>query len=282
MHKIYFTTMLLFVFRSSILAQDFNKVANYENIEKYKVLDSAYMKCTYHLIYLKDSTKPDEKSKDRQVLLIGKNTSKYYSQYALDYKLSMMELLKTNKRVEGIPGNSEKGAWSFEVFKNYPKGKITVTDIASMVLGNFYYEEEIPVFKWNFFPVEQKIVLDYKCNKAITSFRGKDFIAWYAPDIPVDNGPWKFGGLPGLIMRIEDTKGHFIYECIGLENLKRKEPVKYYLVQYQKVSRQDLMKLYRRFHDNLKSYLESLGHNVDVKKGAEAELKSPYNPIELE
>ncbi|MDR2148326.1 MAG: GLPGLI family protein [Tannerella sp.] len=281
MNKIYLATIFLLVFGSNLFAQQFNYRHNIENIEKYRVLDSAYMKCTYTLIYLKDSTKPADKSKDRQILLIGKDISKYYSQYALDYKLYIMEL---SKKAENLPNTSEMGAWSFEVFKNYPKEKMTVTDIAAILSGNFYYEEEMPVFKWNFSAIEQKTILDYKCNKATVSFRGRDFVAWYAPEIPVDNGPWKFGGLPGLILRLEDAKGNFIYECIGLENLKQKEPIKYYLVQYQKVSRQDLWKLYRCFHDDFKSYWESIGIKVHLieENGKRVEVKLPYNPIELE
>jgi GLPGLI family protein len=216
-----------------------------------------------------------------QVLLVGKEVSKYYSQYALDYKLYITEFLKTH---EAYPNTSEKGAWSYEVFKNYPKGKMTATDIASVLLGNYYYEEELPVFKWNFSSVEQKTILGYKCNKATTSFRGRDFIAWYASGIPVNAGPWKFGGLPGLILMLSDTKNNFVYECTGLENLKIKEPVKFYKVEYKKLSRNDLWKLYQRFHNDFVTYMRSIGEKVHLKEvnGKTADVKLPYNPIELE
>ncbi|MDR2651853.1 MAG: hypothetical protein LBC68_06010 [Prevotellaceae bacterium] len=34
-------------------------------------------------------------------------------------------------------------------------------------------------------------------------------------DIPIDNGPWKFGGLPG--MKVYDNDKKFVFECIGIQ-----------------------------------------------------------------
>jgi GLPGLI family protein len=47
------------------------------------------------------------------------------------------------------------------------------------------------------------------CQKAITTFRGRDYIAWFTKDIPVPFGPWKFKNLPGLILEIYDTEDIF-------------------------------------------------------------------------
>ncbi|MDL2257347.1 GLPGLI family protein, partial [Bacteroidales bacterium OttesenSCG-928-I14] len=95
---------------------------------------------------------------------------------------------------------------------------MTVTDIASILQENYIYEEELPIFNWVIFNETQSI-LSYDCQKATTSFRGRDYIAWFAPAIPISNGPWKFGGLPGLILKLCDTKEEFVFECNGLEQL---------------------------------------------------------------
>lgn len=47
-------------------------------------------------------------------------------------------------------------------------------------------------------------ILDYKCIKATTRFRGRDYTAWVTKELPINDGPWKFYGLPGLILQIED------------------------------------------------------------------------------
>ena len=278
----------LFYSLQNLSAQYFNYGSGYANLEKYSVIDSAYLKCSYKLTYLKYALNTKVQSTDLQVLLIGKNVSKYYSQYKLDYCNFIVDYLK--KGHDTYPSINEEGAWSYEVFKNYPQGKQTVTDIASILLENFVYEEELPVFEWRLGD-EKQTVLSYSCQKATVSFRGRDFIAWFTTDIPVSNGPWKFGGLPGLILKLSDSENNFIYECQGLEQLKNKEPVKFYKLDYTKISRKELDKLYRRFHDDYAAYrVATRGQGiyiVDPKTNKatyteHASTKIPYNPIELE
>ena len=262
---------------SLVQTQNFNFYANFENLEKFTVIDSAYLKCSYRLTYIKDTLKTDEKSTDLQILLVGKNISKYYSQYALDYNHFVVEHFK--KHPDAYPHPKNKGQWSFEVFKNYPQGKETVTDIASMLQDSYLYEEELPVFNWEI-TNEKQTIQSYSCRKATVSFRGRVFIAWFTTDIPIPNGPWKFGGLPGLILKLYDTKNNFVYQCEGLEQLKNKEPIKFYKIEYIKLSRNDLNKLYFRFHDNFASYISiKLWGGIKDKNIV---IKVPYNPIELE
>jgi len=276
--KIKILLMSVVLLANNFYAQHFNYISRYENLDKYSVIDSAHLKCSYKLTYLKDSLEPNEKSTDLQILLIGKNISKYYSQYALDYNHFVVDYLK--KGHDTYPHIKEKGTWHYEVFKNYPQGKETVTDIASMLNGNFVYEETLPVFDWEIGD-EKQTILSYSCQKATISFRGRDFIAWFTSDIPVPNGPWKFGGLPGLILKISDSKNQFVYECQGLERLKNKEPIKYYKVEYTKLSRKDLHNSYKRFHDDLGAYMKNFGVEV-VSRSSRSVITIPYNPIELE
>ena len=281
-------TLILILTVNNIYSQNFNRgIFDYVDLSKYSVIDSAYMKCTYKLTYVKDTLKQSEKSTDMQILLVGKTVSKYYSQYKLDYHYFVKKMIEDNK---DYPGITEKGAWSYELFKNYPAGKVTVTDIESMLYSNFMYDEDMPVLNWKM-ENEQQTVLGYPCQKATTHFRGRDYTAWFAMSIPVMNGPWKFGGLPGLIMKLYDSKEQFLYECTGLENLKQKEPIKFYKVDYTKTTRKELDKQYRRFHDDYANYMTTvLGIQVaylDEKTGkfydaTHSKNKIPYNPIELE
>lgn len=271
------TLLIVYLFSlNNITAQYFNFLSEYTNLNKYNVVDSAYLKCSYKLTYLKDTLKPDDKSTDLQILQVGKTISKYYSQYKLDYCNYIVNYLK--KGADSYPNIKESGAWSYEVFKNYPHGKETVTDIASMLKGNFVYEEDLPVFNWKI-SEEKQTILSYTCQKATVSFRGRDFIAWFASDIPVPNGPWKFGGLPRLILKISDSKNNFVYECQGLEQLRKKEDIKFYNVEFTKLTRSNLRELYQRFHDNFVTYIRAVLGSRVVDNTV---VKVSYNPIELE
>lgn len=67
-------------------------------------------------------------------------------------------------------------------------------------------------------------ILGYNCRLASVVFAGRHYYAWYTPDIPISDGPWKLMGLPGLILRAEDSDGMFCYEAIGLEKAEGTVP----------------------------------------------------------
>jgi GLPGLI family protein len=253
-------------------------------IDKYEILDSAYIECLYELHYLKNTEKRDNVSEDVKVLQIGKQISKFYSLYVLKHDSLCQDLRK--KGGSFIPNNSKSGAQGYEIFKNYPQGKITYTDKGTCLGGSFIYEENIPDLAWKILP-DKMVLLDHPCQKATSSFRGRDYEAWFTMDIPISNGPWKFGGLPGLILKVQDLQHHFVFECISIRSLKVKQPVLLYQIEYIKTKRDELSRLYKKYHDNPTAYEESLGKELlfmgkDGVARVNRQAKFPYNPIELE
>jgi GLPGLI family protein len=66
-------------------------------------------------------------------------------------------------------------------------------------------EEAIPAINWEITD-ETRIIKTYRCKMAVTYFRGRYYKAWFTTDVPIVAAPWKFGGLPGLVMDIEDDR----------------------------------------------------------------------------
>lgn len=60
---------------------------------------------------------------------------------------------------------------------------------------------------------ETKIISNYTCVKAKGIFRGRNYIAWFTSEIPVQFGPWKFNNLPGLIIQISDESSNFVWSA---------------------------------------------------------------------
>lgn len=56
---------------------------------------------------------------------------------------------------------------------------------------------------------QDTIISGYPCKKATVNYSGRDWSAWYCPEVPITVGPYKFNGLPGLIMNIKDSEGVF-------------------------------------------------------------------------
>lgn len=242
---------------------------------RFTVLDSAQLKFTYSFTYKKNYSLNDADPVfvvDKQSLLLGKNTSKYYSQNYLDY---------CEKWTKNMSCRMEVGNCSFEIFKNYPANNETVTEQAGKVFGGSYiYNENLNDFTWKI-SNDTIPILGYTCQKATTTFRGRNYTAWFTPDIPSNNGPWKFGGLPGLILKISDDKRNFTFECSGILQLEKPELIKLFTLNYKKVTRQELDKVYRRFVNNPKQFWITTG--VEVGEAFMMELpKMIYNPIELE
>ena len=96
------------------------------------------------------------------------------------------------------------------VFKNHPDGKVTVLD--NIFTDNFQYEDDVNPQEWDLQEDSVKTILGHECQKATCKFRGREWTAWFALDVPISDGPWKFCGLPGLIMEVYD-KGEQQYFC---------------------------------------------------------------------
>ncbi len=260
---------------------------NYETmVNKYKVLDSADIKVTYRLLSVKDTIKKNAEE-DMQVLLLGKNYSKYYSQDYLEYNISSTKLVL--KGANAIPGFNRDGAYGYEIFKNMGSSEMEVTDLGTCIGGNYIYKEAIPTIDWKIGDEHCKI-LSYTCQKATGYFRGRTYEAWFTTDIPVNNGPWKLGGLPGLILKASDSRNHYVFECIGLEQLKTKEEIRKYDVKYKEAKREEIDKIYKRFHKDYVAYNLLRGESTlflnpvtqKWEKQYNAKKPLPYNPIELE
>ena len=255
-------------------------------VDKYKVLDLADIKVTYRLLSMQDTVKKNVEE-DIQVLLLGKNVSKYYSQKYLEYNINSTKLIL--KGADAIPGFREDGAFGYEIFKNMKDSEMEVTDLGACIGGHYIYKEATPNIDWKIGDEHCKI-LSYSCQKAIGYFRGRTYEVWFTTDIPVNNGPWKLGGLPGLILKASDSRNHYVFECIGLEQLKAKEEIRKYDVEYKEAKREEIDKLYKRYHKDYIAYNLLRGESTlflnpvtqKWEKQTNAKKPLPYNPIELE
>jgi GLPGLI family protein len=73
-------------------------------------------------------------------------------------------------------------------------------------------------FQWHL-TSQSKLIESYICIKAICLWRGRAFSAWFTEDIPISEGPWKFGGLPGLIVELYDEEKNFYWKLSGMKEI---------------------------------------------------------------
>lgn len=133
---------------------------------------------------------------------------------------------------------------SYSVFKNYPSEGLLVYSENFIPSGKcFRYEEEMSPLEWTFLKGDT-IILGYSCKKAIATFRGRIWTAWYTDDLPYDNGPWKLGGLPGLILFAYDSDLAFIFRGVGI-SIGDGSPIEEEKLKYVSVTRNRMQELKR-------------------------------------
>ncbi len=89
-----------------------------------------------------------------------------------------------------------------------------------VIFQNYYsYPSSNPI-SWTI-EKDTKTENTYKLQKATSNFIGRQWEAWFIPDIPLMEGPYKFRGLPGLIYEVKDKKDNFTYELIEVKKLDK-------------------------------------------------------------
>lgn len=71
---------------------------------------------------------------------------------------------------------------------------------------------------WKISSEKQKIG-EWNTQKAETEFGGRKWAAWFTSDIPIQDGPYKFHGLPGLIVKLEDQSKSHVFNLQAVKNL---------------------------------------------------------------
>lgn len=283
--------ILLLIFAVSRLAFSQDPI----NIDEYKVIDPSRFVVTYEAMMTKDSVKPTEHKFDRLVLMVGDSISTCYSntmhRFDSAFTVTVRKGEETYRSVNHfIDENGD--VWVPDVYKYYAKKRMTVVhrmEVPGNFVPIFLYDEPLSLMDWKM-SFETKEILGYQCFKAECDFRGRHWTAWFTMQIPVQDGPWKFSGLPGLILQMEESRGHYAFRCIGIET--RKKPIVWYNnVDYQSCKRSDVVKQMEDYHTDWNAYVRRVfpGKIVRAKNNGSFEKVPvgekrvlPYNPVELE
>ena len=214
------------------------------------------IECMYEYRYVSDTTatKMSESGvfeegdstkivKENLLLYCGGSVSLFYS-----YDQMVVDSVSAANKLAGKPalaGYKSNMGSSQRIYKDFGNGKITLFDKIGM--DWFKIVETLPAFEWNLCN-EWKDINGYRVSKATCCFRGRSYEAWYAPDIPVSDGPWKFCGLPGLVFEVYDTPCHYHYRLTGIRT--KEVPVDYPDLNAIETNM-------KKFNDTKRRYLEN-------------------------
>ncbi|GGF19053.1 hypothetical protein GCM10011518_30570 [Flavobacterium limi] len=139
------------------------------------------------------------------------------------------------------------------------------TIVATDRIFNSKYKvtEDLPVMNWKLSKDgESKIIDKFVCNKATLSFRGRNYVAWYTPYISSQFGPWKFYGLPGLILEVYDTDNNYHWTATKINN-QSAESFDFNVLDAQKVKQQlTLRQFVEKTDEKTKAFMATVRKSV--------------------
>lgn len=248
-----------------------------------KVIAPGNLEFTYEYIFNADTVSDPQRAtekmlldKEKMLLQVSANgISKFTS-----LKNAQVDSIIPTMSQEDLIRNAERLANGpfVNIFKNYPEGQLTHTE--KIVLDWFRYREPLPDFKWELGDSTRNI-LGYECLEAKCTFRGREWTVYYTEEIPIMDGPWKFCGLPGLIMSASEKDGTYSYECIGIKN-NASRSITIYDVPYNETTRKKFYDTLHRYETNPYGYAETVaGFHITVTDQAGNPDPTAYDPIEL-
>lgn len=200
--------------------------------------------------------------------------------YALSTTSIYEEDMNSSKLVKKTPKQTENGNKQIITSPLVNDNVFYITDLSLNKVTTFDYinykkiskVEDVVNINWEL--INEKKVIDHvECYKAITNFRGRKWEAWYAPSISFSVGPYKFNGLPGLIIKMNDETNQYNFAVEKIEylegdlyanKLKQVQSVKY-----------DVIQTLQEFIKEREESIEASFDGADKKRGTELIREKP-------
>lgn len=170
--------------------------------------------------------------KEKFLLLANNEQSRYYNPITqiVDSMLSTTEgTLQFNSMVEAANAAGQRPQLLPQsrtiIIKSRPESKMKCFEEYVGEMG--YYTEPMAEQCWTVGD-STKTILGYECVMAEMNYHGRHWTAWFTPDLPLQDGPWKLCGLPGLILAADADNGRYKFEATGIEAVNIPFPEKIY------------------------------------------------------
>lgn len=165
------------------------------------------------------------------------------------------------------------------IYKDFTDDSLKIRKI--VYLEPYVSGEPIPEMNWNITNTTKEIG-SFTARLATTNFRGRNYKAWFTQEIPISDGPWKFSGLPGMILEVVSEKGdyEFLFKGIEMPIQSTSEAIVFdndgiYLEFEEFVEAEDLE------FQKAKKESEAKWLSTGGEPGGFKMTKNPTNPIEL-
>lgn len=192
-------------------------------------------------------------------LMVNKN----YSLYEMDY-LNNKSFINEENGDQGV-------VLSIKPSKNPLIYKVnnakSIYSIERISMTPFLVKDTYAIFKWKI-TKNEKTILKYKCQEALVDYRGRSYIVYFTTNIPFNGGPWKFSGLPGLILEIKSTDGvfHIIANKLQIKNNTSSIVFPFEIPEKKAITWDNFIAKYKQKYEELLHYRNEDGGTMSIPK----------------
>lgn len=159
----------------------------------------------------------DRPMKMYTTLYVSGNVAVYQEKYST--KEDWAEMEKPSEFPPGSVVTTRSASVADDDYYRIDRNKKEVLFYDDIMRNKFLVKDAYPDIKW-VITEETKTVAGLQCVKAVGDFRGRQWIAWFSPEIPLAFGPWKLQGLPGLILEAYDSTNKYTMKALKVEYKK--------------------------------------------------------------
>lgn len=185
------------------------------------IVNAQSYKATYKITYISNPTNNSVRT-ETGFLIIKANQESVHATKNYFKQDSILKLIQAGKISKYDVMNDSYPRTSFKnnIQKKYESQTMIIPTL--IIMYTYVYSQKNTII-WQTYP-DTLTIKNYKCNKVTTTFEGRDYVAWYSTEIPISDGPHKFWGLPGLIIKIADTENHYTFELESFEKFANNFP----------------------------------------------------------
>ncbi|MBP7499507.1 MAG: GLPGLI family protein [Chryseobacterium sp.] len=178
-------------------------------------LKSQNQRFLYEYKSVSDSLNPENIESEIMALDVTDKFSKFYSYD--NFKFDSISKSNVDKGISDSNLKIKKSKNLSIVIKEYPEFSVLMISRIGQIKYNV---KDGRILKWKISP-ENDVFGNFKIQKAESEFAGRKWTAWFTTEIPIQEGPYKFRGLPGLILKIYDSTNSHIFTLAGIQKLKK-------------------------------------------------------------
>lgn len=214
----------------------------------------ALAKIHYHFVHINDTNQRDKHHASEMVLYLGQSSS-FYTTISSDVLHQQSKEQMLDPAFDGNIVIKSTGHTTPESYYTMPAKRIL--QLVYAIGGNRYLvEEEFPKLDWQI-KEEIREIGGYSCQKAEVHFKGRDYTAWFTSEIPFQAGPWKFNGLPGLILEVVDSRNEVKFNYAGFDKMEKGEQLVEVPNSAIKTNKKELDRQIEAFLKNPSAYLNA-------------------------